>query len=111
MWHSLCFEVFNEPHRDVPIDQLLAYYQHVYDVIRANCHLGVPVIFRDAFRPYEMAELFSQLGMQNITLDVHLYQLFKTANVGWTYWTARTEDQGVWSFLDHPKFIEGIETK
>ncbi|MFS8119817.1 MAG: glycoside hydrolase family 5 protein [Microcoleus sp.] len=172
-------EVLNEPHWDVPIDQLLAYYQRAYEVIRANCHLDVSVIFSDAFRPYEMAKALSRLEMRNIMIDVHLYQLFtdedraldldghldkvadhwanelndisshvpvlvgewsaamsedfqmngqqshrnysladyqqyfsaqtelfKRANVSWAYWTARTEDQGVWSFLDHPKFIQ-----
>lgn len=30
---------------------------------------------------------------------------FESARAGWIYWTARTEDGGVWSLLDHPEFI------
>lgn len=32
-------------------------------------------------------------------------QAFEAAGVGWIYWSARTEDGGVWSLLDHPSFI------
>lgn len=30
---------------------------------------------------------------------------FKQVGCGWFYWTARTEDGGVWSLLDHPEFL------
>ena len=32
-------------------------------------------------------------------------QVFEDYATGWVYWTARTEDGGVWSLLDHPDFI------
>ncbi len=31
---------------------------------------------------------------------------FESAGCGWFYWTALTEDKGLWSLLDHPEFIE-----
>lgn len=31
--------------------------------------------------------------------------LFESCNVGRTYWTARTEDGGMWSLLNHPEFL------
>jgi len=31
---------------------------------------------------------------------------FDGASIGWTYWTARTQDGGAWSLLDHPEFLE-----
>ena len=31
---------------------------------------------------------------------------FETAGCGWIYWTARTEDAGVWSLLDNPDFVK-----
>lgn len=33
-------------------------------------------------------------------------RVFELSGVGWFYWTARTEDKGVWSLLDNPKFIK-----
>lgn len=30
---------------------------------------------------------------------------FEAAGCGWVYWTARTEDGGVWSLLNHPDFV------
>lgn len=31
---------------------------------------------------------------------------FEDLTVGWTYWTARTQDGGVWSLLDHSEFLQ-----
>ena len=47
-------------------------------------------------------------------LEAHDYEryaftqrkVFEASGVGWFYWTARTEDKGVWSLLDHHRFIE-----
>ncbi len=33
-------------------------------------------------------------------------RVFDRAHTGWFYWTARTEDRGVWSLLDHPELLE-----
>lgn len=30
---------------------------------------------------------------------------FDDLAVGWTYWTARTQNDGAWSLLDHPEFL------
>lgn len=30
---------------------------------------------------------------------------FEAQGAGWTYWTARTEDGGIWSLLDHPELV------
>lgn len=30
---------------------------------------------------------------------------FEAKGAAWTYWTARTEDRGVWSLLDHPEYL------
>lgn len=32
-------------------------------------------------------------------------QAFEQAGCGWFYWTARVEDKGVWSLLDHPELL------
>jgi glucan 1,3-beta-glucosidase len=32
-------------------------------------------------------------------------KVFELSRCGWFYWTARTEDGGVWSLLDHPEFL------
>lgn len=37
---------------------------------------------------------------------VEQQRTFVAAGVGWCYWTARTEDGGVWSLLDHPEFLD-----
>lgn len=31
---------------------------------------------------------------------------FDDVAIGWTYWTARTQDGGAWSLVDHPDFLE-----
>lgn len=31
---------------------------------------------------------------------------FDREAIGWTYWTIRTQDRGVWSLLDHPEFLK-----
>lgn len=33
-------------------------------------------------------------------------EVFESSGCGWFYWTARTEDRGVWSLLDHPEFLK-----
>lgn len=40
-----------------------------------------------------------------IQYAVQQRQSFESAGCGWFYWTARTEDKGPWSLLDHPEFI------
>lgn len=32
-------------------------------------------------------------------------QSFARAGAGWFYWTARTEDAGIWSLVDHPEIV------
>lgn len=32
-------------------------------------------------------------------------KVFETNGAGWVYWTARTEDRGIWSLLDHPELL------
>ncbi len=32
-------------------------------------------------------------------------EAFERAGVSWFYWTARTEDRGIWSLLDHPELL------
>ncbi len=38
-------------------------------------------------------------------------QSFERANCGWFYWTARVEDRGPWSLLDHPELLEKVLLK
>jgi glucan 1,3-beta-glucosidase len=163
-------EVLNEPHWDVPLNVLLDYYERSYRIVREKCPEQIGIIFSDAFRPGKVSRALSDLGMKNIAIDMHLYQLFTDADrkldlkghvhkarkvwpatirdvssrlpiligewsaamdefrgnytnddcreyfktqietfesqgIGWLYWTARTQDGGVWSLLDHPEFI------
>jgi glucan 1,3-beta-glucosidase len=33
-------------------------------------------------------------------------EAFESVGIGWIYWTARTQDGGVWSLVDHPEFLQ-----
>lgn len=57
-----------------------------------------------------MSELYNELGERQHVYDAEAYKayaheqqrVFTMHGASWTYWTARTEDGGVWSFLDQP---------
>ena len=61
-----------------------------------------------------MSELYNELGeaQRNYSRDNYVSYAnaqrssFEDHNTSWTYWTARTEDGGVWSLLDHPELIK-----
>lgn len=165
-------EVLNEPHWDVSIDVLIDYYLKAAEIIRRQSHTHVAVIMSDAFRPEEMSKRLRKAKLEDVVLDVHLYQLytpedrnlsldghvykvehewskllrklrrhhdvlvgewsaamselylqlheeqkhydpsdyeryfeaqrstFEKCDVSWSYWTAKTEDRGIWSLLD-----------
>lgn len=169
-------ELLNEPHWEVPLSELVEYYQAGTEQVRRWCHPGVATVVSDAFRPEQMSKALRRARL-DVILDVHLYQLFtpedraldlsghlhKTQGewgkllkrltkhhdilvgewsaamselyndlgerqhnydseayqayahaqqrlfaqhgVSWTYWTARTEDGGVWSLLDQPQLL------
>lgn len=73
-------EVLNEPRWDVPIGLLLDYYQRAYQIVRNNCPARVGVIFSDAFRSGEMSRALADLGMSNVAMDMHMYQIFTDAD-------------------------------
>lgn len=60
-----------------------------------------------------MSELYDDVGERQHLYDEVAYetyahaqqQVFQRQRVSWTYWTARTEDGGVWSLLDHSKIL------
>lgn len=60
-----------------------------------------------------MSELYNELGERQHSYDSEAYrtyaqaqqQLFAMHDASWTYWTARTEDGGVWSLLDRPELL------
>ncbi len=60
-----------------------------------------------------MSELYNQLNEPQRKYDSAAYEqyakvqqdVFNTHRASWTYWTARTEDGGVWSLLDHPYLL------
>lgn len=54
--------------------------------------------FRKAARPHSQRQYVEYASSQR--------RAFEKARCGWFYWTARTEDGGVWSLLDHPELIE-----
>ena len=171
-------EVVNEPHWSIPLSTLLDFYGRAGRMIERVCRSGTQVIVSDAFRPKDMSKRIVKLGVQNIVMDCHMYQLFtdedraldisghlqkahdwetelkryskqvpiligewsaamselynlsglerpipysmhdyisyahmqrqafRNAGVGWCYWTARTEDGGIWSLLDHPELLK-----
>lgn len=68
-------EPLNEPHWDVDLGLLVEYYRRAADIIKDKCHEGVRVIVSDAFRPEQMSKAVRKAGL-DVTLDVHLYQLF-----------------------------------
>ncbi len=173
----LGIEVLNEPHWSISLDTLCDFYRRAGEMIENICHKHTYIIVSDAFRAKDMIKRIPRLGLQNIVLDCHLYQLFteedraldlqghlakvrvwetelkryakkapvligewsaamdelyqvgdggrthvytiasykayahiqqevfSSAQVGWCYWTARTEDGGIWSLLDHPELL------
>ena len=68
-------EVLNEPHWDVPIHTLVAYYEQAYQRIR-QYRPDLTVVMSDAFRPEEMSKQLAKRHFEDVLLDVHLYQLF-----------------------------------
>lgn len=73
-------EVMNEPHWSVPIEVLMDYYRRAYQVVREKCPEQIAVVFSDAFRAGELSSALAGSNMQNIALDMHLYQLFTDAD-------------------------------
>jgi len=69
-------EVLNEPHWDIPLSVLVDYYHRAYQIVRGTCSGKVAVIFSDSFRAGKVSRVLSDSAMENITLDMHLYQLF-----------------------------------
>lgn len=60
-----------------------------------------------------MSELYDDRGRQRAYSNQDYVRYFAAQRVtfdntaiGWTYWTARTQDGGAWSLIDHPEFLE-----
>lgn len=68
-------EVLNEPHWDVPIGTLLAYYRQAYQLVRAR-YSDLTVVMSDGFRGEVMAKKLQKERFDRVILDVHLYQLY-----------------------------------
>jgi len=68
-------EPLNEPHWDVPLNTLVQYYVRADGIVKQNCHTGVKMIVSDAFRAPDMSKALRKAKL-DVTLDVHLYQLF-----------------------------------
>lgn len=69
-------ELLNEPNWEAGPSQLLDYYQRATRAVRAHCHQSVAIIVSDAYRPKEMSKALRRAKLNDVTLDVHLYQLF-----------------------------------
>lgn len=69
-------ELLNEPHIDIPLDILGAYYKLAYEKVRAVCDASVMIVMHDGFRPEKWGRFFAQNDFENIALDLHLYQVF-----------------------------------
>ena len=73
-------EVLNEPRWDVPIDTLLGFYSQAYATLRELCRSEVKIIVSDSFRPKEMVFGLQAIGLADIVIDTHLYQVFSDAD-------------------------------
>lgn len=119
--------VLNEPRWDVPLGILIEYYLKAYRVIRDNTPSRVQVIFSDGFRPIEVTEALKSHDLNNVMLDMHLYQLFNEddkqlsfeehitkTNVKWKRLIAETTAKmpmivGEWSAALDSKTFEGMD--
>ena len=110
---------FNKPVLDIhmyqlftPEDQALDVRGHLDKAARWQQELEgyrrkVPVIvgewcaaLDEHSNPAFRARTFSDRLVDYERYAVAQQRSFDAANVGWFYWTARTEDGGIWSFLD-----------
>lgn len=69
-------EVINEPDWDIPIQLLAGFYNEAYKALRDVCGDRVMVIVSDAFKPAEMVKALKGIGLTDVILDCHMYQLF-----------------------------------
>jgi glucan 1,3-beta-glucosidase len=74
--HVVGIELLNEPHWDIPLNQLQDFYKKGYELIRANCPERVSVIMHDSFKPHDWQRFFTKNNFTNVILDCHLYQCF-----------------------------------
>ena len=97
--------VINEPSDEIPLPQLLAFYERAYAAVRKHSSVGVvlPVYKRD-FDGFAQAG-FPPQHMNHIALDCHLYQCFGD---GWQHETTLEKalecarsGEGHWPCLPH----------
>lgn len=69
-------EPLNEPHWEVDINALVDYYSSARAIIHEHCDRRVACIISDSFRPIEMSKLLRKRCLDDVVMDVHLYQLF-----------------------------------
>ncbi|MBC7746799.1 glycoside hydrolase family 5 protein [Pedobacter sp.] len=69
-------EVLNEPRWDIPLKVLLGFYMRAYAVLRSICGGAVKVIVSDSFRLKDMTAGLRAIGLADVIVDSHRYQLF-----------------------------------
>jgi glucan 1,3-beta-glucosidase len=72
--HSL--QALNEPHWTIDLAILQSFYRRVYDRLRPILKPQTAIVFHDGFRMKPWKAFFEQAQMNNVLLDVHLYQCF-----------------------------------
>jgi glucan 1,3-beta-glucosidase len=105
------YQLFTPEDRALDLSGHLHKAAHEWDVLLARLTTRRPVMVGEWSAA--MSELYNNVGGQPTYVrdDYIKYfctqlHAFENHVAGWTYWTARTQDGGVWSLLDHPEFLE-----
>lgn len=89
----LGINLLNEPHQTISLETLGGFYRAGHAILQKGARHGVRTIVSDSFRPVEMQDELGRRGLDDVVLDVHLYQVF------------RAEDRAL-NFDEHIKTVE-----
>ena len=69
-------EALNEPRWDIDIELIQKFYLDTYHHLRQILSPNHTIVFHDAFRNDAWEEFFKENQLENVVLDLHLYQNF-----------------------------------
>lgn len=120
-------EALNEPRWDIPMEIIQSFYLETHKRLRKILSKEHTLVFHDAFRNKEWESFFTNNPLENVVLDLHLYQCFdekfNTADIYFNLNYALNEQVevidrvskhvrcivGEWSLGLHPHNFEGMD--
>lgn len=69
-------EALNEPRWDIDMELIQSFYLDTYKQLRNVLRPEHTIVFHDAFRNHQWVDFFENNELDNVVLDLHLYQNF-----------------------------------